>query len=98
MSYEEIVTADRRLLILRALAAADNYSLGERLIASFLRSMGQAASHTAVLADLDWLAAEKLVQLQRAEGLVAARLTDHGLDVAEGRARHAGVRRPEPGE
>lgn len=98
MSYEDIITADRRLLILRALAAADGYSSGERLIANFLRSMGQAASHAAVLADLEWLAAEKLAQLQRDDGLVVARLTDHGLDVAEGRERHPGVRRPAPGE
>lgn len=98
MSYEEIVAADRRLLILRALAAAEGYTLGERLVASFLRSMGHAASRAAVTADLDWLANEGLAQLQRTEGLTAARLTDRGLDVAEGRERHPGIRRPEPGE
>jgi len=96
MSYEDIVTADRRLLILRALAAAENYTLGERLVASFLRSMGHAVSRAALATDLDWLEAEKLAQLQRTEGF--ARLTDRGLDVAEGRERHPGVRRPEPGE
>ena len=98
MSYEQIITADRRLLILRALVATKDYTLGDRLIASFLRSMGHAASHAVVAADLDWLANEGLAQLQHAEGLTIARLTDRGLDVAEGRERHPGVRRPEPGE
>lgn len=96
--YGDIVIADRRLLILRALAAAEGYALGERLVASFLRSMGHAVSRAALTADLDWLASQELAQLQRADGLVIARLTDRGLDVAEGRERHPCVRRPEPGE
>ncbi|MGH8782098.1 VpaChn25_0724 family phage protein [Paraburkholderia sp.] len=94
MSYAEIVQADRRLMILRALAVTSGYGANRTLIQRFLDSEGHIVSRDLVDADIAWLAEIGLVTLHDDAVLLTAR----GGDVAAGRTSVPGVRRPQPGE
>lgn len=97
MNYAEYETQDRRLVLLKALAAAAQYRANAYLLRSFCDQMGHTASADRIAADLAWLAETGLctTEAPRPEVLVAT-LTARGLDVAEGRAAHPGVKRPLP--
>lgn len=94
MSYADIVQADRRLMILRALAATSGYGANRTLIRQFLDSEGHAVSRDLVDTEVTWLAEMGLVTLHDD----AVKLTGRGDDVAAGRCVAPGVRRPQPGE
>lgn len=94
MSYSEIVQADRRLMILRALAETAGYGANRTLIQRFLDSEGHIVSRDLIDADIAWLAELGLITLRDDAVLLTAR----GGDVAAGRATVPGVRRPQPGE
>jgi len=98
MSYPEIVAADRRLLILKALDNAAGYRAPARLLSAFLDSFGQKVSADQMAGELAWLEEQGLVDLQQTEGETIATLKPRGADIAAGRARHPGVRRPAIGE
>ena len=98
MNYKEAITADQRLLILRALSQAHKYTAAARLLRSFLDSLGRPVSSDLVEHDLAWLAEMGLITTARLGQETAATLLPRGLDVAEGRTVVPGVRRPEPGE
>ena len=98
MSYKQMVTEDRRLVILKLLAESEGFTANEHLLASALPGFGHSVSHDRVRTDLDWLAEQELVTLASPGGVSVATLTARGDDVAAGRARVAGVKRPVPGE
>lgn len=98
MSYERILTEDRRLQILRLLEQSAGYSANAFLLGSALEGMGHAVSQDRLLADLDWLAEQDLVRVDDVGSVAVATLTARGGDVAAGRARVRGVKRPLPGE
>lgn len=94
MNYADAIAADRRFLILRALASTTGYGANDTLLAAFLDSMGHAVSADLLGGELAWLAEQGFVERRDA----AVRLTQRGADVAGGRSNHPGVRRPRPGE
>ncbi len=98
MKYSEVVAADRRLLILKALGESHGYTAPSRLLRAFLDSFGRAVSADLLASDLAWLGEQGLVDAQASEGETIATLTQRGHDVANGLAHVPGVRRPEPGE
>lgn len=95
-SYRELLAADRRLIILRLLAESAEYRANAYLLASALPGFGHSVSHDTVAADLAWLDEQGLASTDDTAGLTVATITARGADVAAGRARHPGVKRPEP--
>ena len=98
MNFEAYQTEDRRLTILRALAAAVQYRANALLLRSFCDQVGHTCSSDRLAADLAWLAEAGLLSIEQPPlGVVVATLNARGLDGAEGRARHPGVAQPQPG-
>lgn len=100
MSLATVLAEDRRLVILRALHEAHDYSLNESVLKKVLETFGHAVSRDLVRADVAWLAEQRLVRAVPVEGaatvgLSVVRLTEDGGDVARGRY-HPGVARPSP--
>ena len=95
-SFKDAQRADLRLTVLHLLDSTDGYALSDRLLRSALESFGHRPSLDALRAELAWLAEQGLVTTQDVEGHTMATLTARGQDVAQGRARVPGVRRPEP--
>jgi hypothetical protein len=97
MSFSALLTADRRLVILRLLACAPEYALNDFVLREGLASAGHAVSADQLATELAWLAEQGLATLGAVADMTVARLTGRGADVASGRAVTPGVKRPEPG-
>ena len=98
MSLVDIKRADRRLIMLRALAEEPDYSLSDIVLRGLLAEFGHDVPLDSVRGDLSWLETRDLVTLGEAGSAVVATITNKGVDVAKGRVRVEGVRRPRPGE
>ena len=99
MSFEKTVTEQQRLVILQTLAADNDYSLNEYLVADALAQWGHRVSADKVRTELNWLQEQGLVKTHLLAGqALIATLTHRGLDVANGAVRVPGVYRPLPGE
>lgn len=100
MSYAELLAEDRRLAMLRLLVESDG-SANESVLQSGLELLGHHAGLTreAVRKDLEFLNDRGLVRLEWFGDKVAvAHIKRRGVEVAEGRERVAGVKRPSIGE
>lgn len=96
MKYADALTEDRRLVALRLLAESGGYRANEYLMQSALSGFGHDVSADRLRADLAWLAEQGLIDVELAGTVQIAKLTQRGLDVAQGRALHPGVKRPGP--
>jgi len=96
MRYEELVAADRRLLILQALEQAPDYALRETVLMRLLEGERLAVGQDALRGELAWLADRGLVTVEYHDAVQAARITARGADVATGRSAVDGVERPRP--
>ncbi len=96
MSLSDIITADIRLAILRGLSEDLDYSLNEAILQRMLSALGHGISADRLRSELAWLEEQRLVTTEIESGILVARLTTRGEDVAQGRARVPGVARPGP--
>lgn len=97
MSYSQLITEDRRLVILRALNEDAGYSHNESVLQSVLARFGHKVSRDQVKTLLGWLAEQGLITTSVVgESLIVAQLTARGGDVATGMVVVPGVKRPGP--
>ncbi|EBP9465246.1 ArsR family transcriptional regulator [Salmonella enterica] len=89
----DILTEDRRLVILRSLLDCNNES-NESILQDCLDAYGHNVSRDVVRGQIDWLAEQNLVTVENLSGFYVVTLTGRGQDVAEGRAKVSGVKRP----
>ncbi|WP_149451639.1 VpaChn25_0724 family phage protein [Escherichia albertii] len=92
---DDILTQDRRLVILRSLMDCNNEA-NESILQDCLDAYGHNVSRDVVRDQIDWLAEQQLVTVENLRGFYVVTLTSRGQDVAEGRARVSGVKRPRP--
>ncbi len=98
MSFSDLLAADRRLVELRLLDEAPGGKANTYVLATGLRAMGHDCSQDQVETDAAWLAEQGLVKVEELDNVRIVKLTSRGSDVAAGRARVPGVKRPVPGE
>lgn len=96
-SYHEVVAADCRLIILRALNEEDDNRLNENLISHVLETFGHSKSRDYVRQQMCKLAELGAVQLTEIGTVTVATLLRGGLDHIERRAFLEGVRKPSVG-
>lgn len=96
-TFADLCRQDRRLVILRLLAQDADYSHNEYVLQGALKTMGHSVSQDKLRSELNWLAEQELLATDDSPGIIIAKLTRRGLDVAEGAATVPGVKRPEPG-
>ncbi len=94
--YADFLSEDRRLVILRILTEMPSYRANSSVLHTVLQEWGHEPTRDQVKGELRWLEEQRLVQLDDvADGAVLlAKLTERGADVAAGRARVDGVKRP----
>jgi len=95
-AFNELIDADRRLVILRTLEEDPGYSLNESVLQSCLEALGHNVSRDRVRTDLEWLREQGLVAIQEVVSVKVATLTGRGSDVASGKVTAPGVKRPRP--
>lgn len=101
MSLQQLLDEDRRLVILRCLSEAHDYSLNESLIEKMLSRLRLGIiGRDLVRAHLAWLEAHGLVTIEKLEvgtgrELWVGKLSKTGQEVAQGRP-WPGIARPSP--
>ncbi len=95
--FQQKVVEDRRLAILRFLSEDVDYAMNTSLLQSALEAIGHGVSRDCVNADATWLEEAGLALCEDVAGILVVRITQHGLDVARGKAVVPGVKRPGPG-
>jgi hypothetical protein len=98
MNFADLMTEDRRLVLLRLLVEAPGGKANTYVLATGLRSMGHDCSQDQVETDATWLAEQGLVAVEELDAVRVVQLKGRGADVAAGRSRVPGVKRPVPGE
>ncbi len=97
-NFAQLLSADRRLVLLRILDRAPGNEANHYILREALDNMGHNVSHDTTLTELSWLQEQGLVMLEDLGGTKVARLTGRGQDVALGRSLVSGVKKPVPGE
>ncbi len=96
-TFVKLQEEDRRLGILLLLSESTDYKANQFLILSALDTVyGHMVSMDRLRADLAWLAEQGLVTIADTGGVLVPELSGRGLDIAQGRANHPGVKRPRP--
>lgn len=95
-NFADLRRRQRRLTILILLDACEGREASVPLLHRALQGEGLASSVDAVTADLAWLDEQGLVQSRDRDGIVCAKITPRGSDVAADRAHVPGVERPGP--
>ncbi len=98
MSFSAIVTEDVRLTILRGLEQDPDYAHNDAVLRQLLAAVGHAISRDKLHTELAWLEEQGLVSTNDGAGVLVVKLTTRGEDVALGRTRVPGVKRPGPGD
>lgn len=96
MNFADVVVADIRLVILKALAEDQGYSMNESVLQEVLCLFGHTVSRDRVKTELRWLEEQGLVAVDEVAGILVAKVSSRGVDVATGVARVDGVKRPRP--
>ena len=95
--FEEVLTQDRRLVILRFLSEDSDYTLNTSILQTALGQVGHSCSRAQVETECAWLQEQGLVAVTSVGNINVVKLTGRGQDVADGRARVPGVKRPRAG-
>lgn len=93
---QELMTEHQRLAILRLLAEDSGYGLNESILNDGVNALGLNISRDGLRTQLAWLNEQGLIQLDKVGSLQVAKLTERGLDAANGRARIPGIKRRTP--
>ncbi|EBT2372259.1 ArsR family transcriptional regulator [Salmonella enterica] len=89
----DILTEDRRLVILRSLMDCNNEA-NESILNDCLDAYGHNVSRDVVRTQINWLQEQGLVTVEDLHGFFIVTVTGRGQDVAEGRTRVPGVKKP----
>ena len=92
---KQTAEANRRLAILVALSLSTKYKLTSHDVRAVVDGAGYPASMATIGADVQWLRETGLIRYDVENDVL--RLTDRGLDVANGTAEVPGVGKPGPG-
>ena len=92
--YSEFLREDIRLVMLRLLSEMVGYRANSSVLAMGLDKYGHTLSRDQVKTELHWLAEQSALTLADVGPVLVATLTERGQDIAAGRARVPGIKRP----
>jgi hypothetical protein len=94
--FEKITQQDRRLVLLKLLTQDADYACNEYILREAIKPFGHKLSSDLLRSELNWLGEQGLLVVSDVSGVVVAKLTQRGKDVADGCVVVPGVKRPEP--
>lgn len=92
--YSDFIRQDVRLVLLRLLVEMTAYRANSSVLTMALDSYGHSLSRDQVKTELHWLAEQGALTLQDVGPVMVATLLERGQDIAAGRARVPGIKRP----
>ncbi len=96
--YTSTLARHRRLTILKFLADSPEYTSNASILVEVCNGFGVTSTRDQVAGDLAWLGEQGFVSLDHHGDFIIVTATERGLEIADGRARHEGVKRPRPGK
>lgn len=96
MEYQQLITENQRLAVLKFLRDDNDYTQNTSILQDGLTAIGLDISRDKLETEVSWLAEQGLVEIEHYRTVTVVKLTGRGLDVAEGRARVPGIKRPCP--
>lgn len=96
-SFSAYITEDRRLCILRSLAAETSNTLNESILQRAAEGYGHNVSRDVIKQDLRWLSEVGALTVREVSGYLIATLADRGLDHVERRTIIDGIAKPKLG-
>lgn len=98
-TFKDRLREDVRRVVLDLLEQAAGYDLSADMIRAGLAEFGHRPSADQLKTELNWLAEQGYLNIEkRGEGILVAKLTRRGADVAEGRVAVPGVAEPPIGD
>lgn len=92
--YSDFLRQDIRLVVLRLLAEMTAYRANSSVLTMALDTYGHSLTRDQVKTELHWLAEQGALTLDDVGPVMVATLTERGQDIAAGRARVPGIKRP----
>lgn len=92
--YSDFIRQDVRLVLLRLLVEMTAYRANSSVLTMALDSYGHTLSRDQVKTELHWLAEQGALTLQDVGPVIVATLSERGQDIAAGRTRVPGIKRP----
>ena len=92
--YADYLREDIRLVVLRLLVEMTAYRANSSVLTMALDNYGHTLSRDQVKTELHWLAEQGALTLSDVGPVVVATLTERGQDIAAGRTRVPGIKRP----
>lgn len=92
--YADFLRQDMRLVILRLLVEMPTYRANSSVLNTALDNFGHTVSRDQVKTELHWLAEQGALAIEDVGPVLVATLTERGQDIAAGRARVPGIKRP----
>ncbi|MHC8342261.1 VpaChn25_0724 family phage protein [Pseudomonas sp. RT6P73] len=92
--YADFIRQDVRLVILRLLVEMTAYRANSSVLTMALDSYGHTLSRDQVKTELHWLAEQGALTVVDVGPVLVATLSERGQDIAAGRARVPGIKRP----
>lgn len=94
---KEVMIPSARLALLRFLSDDNDYKLNTSVLQDGLEAIGLDMTRAQVETICDWLADRDLVTVSLVGSVKVVTLLERGADVAAGRVRIDGIKRPAPG-
>ena len=94
MSYAQYLKEDQRLVMLRTLNEMPSYTANSSVLHGLLGRFGHNPSRDQVKTELRWLEEQGLVTIDDVNGLLIARISERGSDVASARVIVPGIKKP----
>lgn len=94
--FQEHFDKNLRLNLLQILAGAPNYAANLRVLNVAVVSLGFQISQDKINSEIDWLREQSFVVVDDNSGVRVAKITQRGLDVANGLSTNSGVEAPAP--
>ncbi|GAB2933545.1 VpaChn25_0724 family phage protein [Rheinheimera gaetbuli] len=91
---DDLQKEHQRLVVLRLLSEDAGYDLNESILHDGINMVGLDISRDSLRTQLAWLEEQGLIKLSMVGSIRIAKLTERGLDVANGRAKVPGIKRP----
>ncbi|MFJ7792926.1 ArsR family transcriptional regulator [Pseudomonas sp. NPDC096950] len=92
--YADFIRQDVRLVILRLLVEMTAYRANSSVLTMALDSYGHTLSRDQVKTEMHWLAEQGALTVAEVGPVLVATLNERGQDIAAGRARVHGIKRP----
>lgn len=94
---KEIFEPNQRIIMLQGMENDNDYSLSNEMLQRLLHAYGHGVGVQQVNDQIQWLRERSMVTTEEiGNGIIVAKLTRLGLDVARGHQRADGVDRPIP--